>query len=260
MTRLHIYFEKEVTTHSLMPAKNHSKSQRLPKPTQQPDPIEAKAPAEPENRDLGLTMVGIGASAGGLDALKSFFNALPTYPGMAFVVITHLHPDHESHMAELLQWQTPLPTIQVTETTKIEANHVYVIPPNRNILMTDTRLDVREFDEPHGHRTPIDHFFRSMAASGHADPIAIILSGGGTDGAVGIKDIKEVGGVVMVQQPEDAEYDSMPRAALTTGLVDIILPAAELARKLAQFVQHRPQLPHDAGQLSEPEAETLQRI
>ncbi len=260
MTRLHIYFEKEVTTYSLMPSKNHSETERLPKPTQQPDPIEAKAPAQPENRDLGLTMVGIGASAGGLEALKSFFNALPANTGMAFVVITHLHPDHESHMAELLQRQTPLPTMQVTEITKIEANHVYVIPPNRRILMTDTRLEIREFDEPHGQRTPIDHFFRSMAASGHADPIAIILSGGGTDGAVGIKDIKEVGGVVMVQQPEDAEYDSMPRAALTTGLVDIILPAGELARKLAQFIQHRPQLPHDPGQLSEPEAETLQRI
>jgi two-component system CheB/CheR fusion protein len=126
--------------------------------------------------------------------------------------------------------------------------------------MTDTHLETREFNEPHGRRTPIDHFFRSLATSGHADPVAIVLSGGGTDGAVGIKDIKEVGGLVMVQQPEDAQYDSMPRAALTTGLVDIILPAPELAKKLAEYVQHRPKLPHDPGQLSVAEVETLQRI
>ena len=115
-------------------------------------------------------------------------------------------------------------------------------------------------DEPHGQRTPIDYFFRSLAASGHADPVAIVLSGGGTDGSVGIKEVKEVGGLVMVQLPEDAEYESMPRAALTTGLVDVVLPASQLASKLADYIQHRPQLPHDPGQLSEAETETLQRI
>ena len=252
--------KKEVTTCYLMASKNNKKSEQSPKPTKKPRKIEAKAPVDPENRDRELAIVGIGASAGGLEALRSFFNALPRDTGMAFVVVTHLHPEHESHMAELLQRQTPMPTMQVTQKTKVEANHVYVIPPNRSIVMTDTHLDTREFDEPHGRRTPIDHFFRSMASSGHADPIAIILSGGGTDGSVGIKDIKEVGGLVLVQQPEDAEYDSMPRAALGTGLVDVILPASELARKLADYIQHRPQLPHDPGQLSESEVETLQRI
>ena len=239
---------------------NSKKAQPAPRPTKKTQKIEAKAPVEPKNRDRGLTIVGIGASAGGLAALTSFFDALPVDTGMAFVVVTHLHPEHESHMAELLQSHTRMPAMQVTKRTQVEANHVYVIPPNRSILMTDTHLDTKEFEQPHGQRTPIDQFFRSMAASGHSDPVAIILSGGGTDGSVGIKDVKEVGGLIMVQQPEDAEYDSMPRAALSTGLVDVMLPAAQLAQKLVDYIQHHPMLPHDPGQLSEAEAETLQRI
>jgi two-component system CheB/CheR fusion protein len=239
---------------------NNKKSDQSPKPTRKTKKIEAKAPVEPSNRDRGLTIVGIGASAGGLAALSSFFDALPSDTGMAFVVVTHLHPEHESHMAELLQRHTRMPTSQVVARTKVEPNQVYVIPPNRRILMTNTHLDTHEFEEPHGRRTPVDHFFRSMAQSGHSDPIAIILSGGGTDGSVGIKDVKEVGGLIMVQQPEDAEYDSMPRAALTTGLVDVILPARQLAEKLADYIQHRPQLPHDPGQLTDTEVEILQRI
>ena len=189
-------------------------SDRSPKTTKKTKSIEAKAPAEPANRDRGLTVVGIGASAGGLEAMQSFFDALPPETGMVFVVITHLHPEHESHMAELLQKHTGMPTIQVTQRTRVEADHVYVIPPNRAMTLTDTHLDTHEFEEPYGRRMPVDHFFRSMAASGLTDPIAVILSGGGTDGAVGIKDVKERGGIIMVQQPEDAEYDSMPRAAL----------------------------------------------
>ena len=172
----------------------------------------------------------------------AFFEALRAETGMAFVVITHLHPEHESHLAELLQKSTRLSVMQVTEQTPMEANHVYVIPPNRSILLTDTHLDTREFDEPHGRRTPIDHFFRSMAASGHSDLVAIILSGSGTDGSVGIKDVKEAGGLIMVQQPQDAEYDSMPRAAMSTGLVDVIFPAAGLADRLTEFVRHHPKL------------------
>lgn len=236
------------------------KSQRTPRPTKKTKKIEAAAPVEPSNSAKGLTVVGIGASAGGLKALSTFFSAVPFDTGMAFVVVTHLHPEHESHMAELLQNHTRMPTMQVTKPTKVEANHVYVIPPNRTIIMTDTHLETREFEEPHGQRTPIDLFFRSLAASGHADPIAIVLSGSGTDGAVGVKDVKEVGGLIMVQQPEDAEYESMPRAILSTGLVDVVLPAAQLAQKLAHYVQHRPRLPHDPGQLSETDAETLQNI
>jgi two-component system, chemotaxis family, CheB/CheR fusion protein len=242
-------------------ASNNStkKSQTSPRPTKQPSKIEAKAPVEPSNRKQGLTVVGIGASAGGLEALRTFFSALSHDTGMAFVVVTHLHPEHESHLAELLQKFTPMPVTQVTKLTQVKPDHVYVIPPNRTINMTDTHLDTAEFTEPRGKRTPIDGFFRSLASE-TGEPIAIILSGGGTDGSVGVKDVKEVGGLIMVQQPEDAEYDSMPRAALSTGLADVVLPAAQLAVKLSEYGRHRPKLPPDAGQLSEADIETLQRI
>jgi two-component system CheB/CheR fusion protein len=244
-----------------MASKNNNKKSPQPPKTnkKQPRQLEAKAPVEPSNREQGLTIVGIGASAGGLAALQSFFNALPGDTGMAFVVVTHLHPEHESHLAELLQKHTKMPTMQVTGKIKVEPNHVYVIPPNRSIVMANSHLEAIEFEEPHGKRTPIDHFFRSLG-SGHRESIAIILSGGGTDGSVGVKDIKEGGGLILVQHPHDAEHDSMPRAAISTGLADVVLPAAELAEKLADYIRHRPQLPHDPGQLSEQELETLQRI
>jgi two-component system, chemotaxis family, CheB/CheR fusion protein len=246
----------------MMASKNNNKKSQSPprsnNKTRKKEP-EAKAPAEPTDRSGGITIVGIGASAGGLQALYSFFDTLAPDTGMAFVVVTHLHPEHESHMAELLQKHTSMPTTQVMQKLAVEPNHVYVIPPNRNMLLTDTHLETVDFTKPRGLHSPIDLFFRSLASE-HRESIAIILSGGGTDGSVGIKAIKESGGVIMVQHPSDAEYDSMPRAAINTGLADVILPVNQLAEKLMQYVQHRPQLPHDVGQLTEQEAETLQRI
>jgi len=242
-------------------ASRNKKSPQSPtsKTTKKLNTLEATTPAEPRNRPQGLTVVGIGASAGGLTALNTFFDALSADTGMAFVVITHLHPTHESHMAELLQKHTEMPTHQVTTRTKVEADHVYVIPPNRSIIMTDTHLETAEFTEPRGQRSPIDSFFRSLAGE-QREAIAVILSGGGTDGSVGIKDVKEQGGVIMVQHPNDAEYESMPLAAISTGLVDVVLPAGQLAEKLMEYVKHRPQLPHDPGQLTTEEAETFRRV
>ena len=242
-------------------ASKNKKSPQSPtsKTTKKLKTLEAKKPAEPTNRPQGLTVVGIGASAGGLSALNSFFDALSPDTGMAFVVVMHLHPTYESHLAELLQQHTQMPIRKVTRKIKVEADHVYVIPPNRNIILTDTHLETAEFTEPRGKRTPIDHFFRSLASEDR-ESIAVILSGGGTDGSVGLKDVKELGGVIMVQHPNEAEYNSMPRAAINTGLVDVVLPAAQLAEKLVEYAQHRPQLPHDPGQLTEEEGETFQNI
>ena len=206
-----------------------------------------------------LTIVGIGASAGGLKALQDFFDALPNDTNMAYVVITHLHPGYESHLAEILQSNTGMPVTQVDGLVTVESNHVYVIPPNQRMLMTDSKLDIAEFDEPRGHRSPIDLFFRSLALS-HPDSAAIILSGTGTDGAVGIKAIKENGGLLMVQHPQEAEYDGMPRAAIATGLADVVLPAAELAEKLVHYTTNRLRLPQDLKELSPEELETIQRI
>lgn len=239
----------------------NSTSGRSPASTQRKTrKAEAKTPVKPSNRKKGLTVVGVGASAGGLEALQVFFQALPAETGMAFVVVTHMHPEHESQLIELLQRSTSMSTQQVTRKTKIEANHVYVISPSRRILMTDTHLEIQEFEEQQGKRRPIDHFFRSMARSGSYDPIAIVLSGDGTDGSVGIKDVKEVGGLILVQDPEEAQYDSMPRAAIMTGLVDVVLPVQGLAQKLSEYAQHHPHVPHDPGQLSASEVETLNRI
>ncbi|HSJ87875.1 MAG TPA: chemotaxis protein CheB, partial [Anaerolineales bacterium] len=154
-------------------ASKNKKSPQSPtsKTTKNLKTLEAKKPAEPTNRTQGLTVVGIGASAGGLTALNSFFDALSPDTGMAFVVITHLHPSYESHLAELLQQHTQMPTRQVTRRMTVEADHVYVIPPNRSIVITDTHLETADFTEPRGQRTPIDHFFRSLASE-HRESIA----------------------------------------------------------------------------------------
>ncbi len=206
-----------------------------------------------------LTVVGIGASAGGLQALKGFFEALPAEPGMAFVVVTHMDPQRESLLPEILQAHTAMPVRQVREMIKVEPDHVYVIPPNRNIEITDSHLDTSEFDEPRGRRLPIDTFFRSLADV-HREAVAVILSGGGTDGAVGVKAVKEQGGLLLVQHPDEAEHDSMPRAAIDTGLADVVLPVRQLAEKLVAFRRNGVRLPHDPQALTDKEPETVYRI
>ena len=206
-----------------------------------------------------LAVVGIGASAGGLKALQVFFESLPDNTGMAFVVITHLHPEYESHLAEILQSSTQMPVTQVSGLVPLEGNHVYVIPPNRRLVMADSQLDITEFNEPRGQRTPVDYFFRSLAKA-HPNSVGIILSGGGTDGSVGVKAIKEVGGLLMVQHPDEADYDSMPRASIATGLADVVLPVQELAQKLVDYVRMQPKLPKDADNLDQRQLEIVRRI
>jgi two-component system CheB/CheR fusion protein len=205
-------------------------------------------------------VVGIGASAGGLEALSTFFHALPPDTGLTFVVVTHLSPDHESILDTLLQRHTAMPVIQVqAERVRIAPNHVYVIPPNRQLVLTDHALRTGEFDSPRAGRAPIDIFFRSLAAV-HAEPIAIVLSGGGSDGALGIRSVKEAGGIILVQEPQDAAHDSMPLAAIATGMVDFVLPARDLAQKLAAINRHRVRVPNDSQQLSPEQQDALQDI
>jgi two-component system CheB/CheR fusion protein len=203
--------------------------------------------------------VGIGASAGGLQALQALFDHLPGDTGMAFVVVTHMHPEHESHLAELLQTHTSMQVKQVEKRISIKPNHVYVMPPNHQVQVTDQHLALGEFEEPRGRRTPIDHLFRSLAAA-HRNAIGVILSGSGTDGSVGSKDIKENGGLLLVQSPEEAEYDGMPRAAITTGLADLIMPVAKLAAKLADYARQAPPLPEDPENLTEMQQDNIERI
>jgi two-component system, chemotaxis family, CheB/CheR fusion protein len=141
--------------------KNEKKSSRTSQ-RQRTQPKKKPIHSPPDGKH-GLIIVGIGASAGGLKALRSFFEALPETTGMAFVVITHLHPEHESVMADILQADTKMMVSQVTRKVDVEPDHVYVIPPNHQILMTDHKVDVKEYDEPRGLRSPVDHFFRSLA-------------------------------------------------------------------------------------------------
>jgi two-component system CheB/CheR fusion protein len=184
-----------------------------------------------------LLVVGMGASAGGIRALQHFFTALPGRPGMVFVVVVHLSPDHESTLAQVLQAYTPMPVAQVRGRVRLEPDHVYVIPPSHNLKLSDGHLIVTDIEAQRRLRAPIDMFFRTLAEQ-HPDGIGILLSGGGTDGMVGMKAIKEHGGLLMVQSPEEAEYETMPRSAIATGLVDFVLPAAELAAELLKLRQH----------------------
>ena len=183
-------------------------------------------------------VVGIGASAGGVRALQHLFAALPERPGAAFVVVVHLDPDMRSEMSNILAARTPMPVLQVDKPVPLQPDHVYVIPPDRRLHITDDEIATAEFDEPRGKRAPIDLFFRSLAEQ-HGDGCAVILTGAGSDGAVGVKAVKESGGIILVQDPSEAEFPSMPRAAIATGIADFILPIGELAERLTELVREK---------------------
>jgi two-component system CheB/CheR fusion protein len=183
-------------------------------------------------------IVAIGASAGGIGALQTFFSALPEQTGAAFVVIVHLDPRSHSDLSSILAPRARMPIVQVAATEKLHANHVYVISPDRRLHITDDHISAAEFDEPRGHRAPIDLFFRSMAEC-HGEGYAVILTGGGSDGAIGVRAVKEAGGIILVQDPDEAEHPSMPRSAIATGIADFVLPVRELAAQLVELIRNK---------------------
>jgi two-component system CheB/CheR fusion protein len=183
-------------------------------------------------------IVGIGASAGGIHALQSFFEVLPADTGASFVVVVHLDPQSRSELGSILATRTRMPVVPVEGTERLEANRVYVISPDRRLHLTDHEISSAEFDEPRGQRAPIDLFFRSLAGE-HGDGFAVILTGAGADGAIGVKAVKEAGGIILVQDPAEAEYPSMPRAAIATGIADFVLPVRELAGRLVELIRNR---------------------
>ena len=201
--------------------------------------------------------VGIGASAGGLKAMQAFFESVAPDLGAAYVVIVHLDPEHQSDLASILAQRTKMPVNQVQDRARLEPNTVYVIPPNRRLLVTDQDIGTFPFDEPRGRRSPIDQFFVSLADQ-HGDAYAIILSGAGSDGSQGLKTIKEGGGLILVQDPEEAEYGSMPRSAIATGLADFVAPVREIAWQLAELIRSKHHLP--TRKLAENDEEALRRI
>jgi two-component system CheB/CheR fusion protein len=183
---------------------------------------------------------GIGASAGGLAAFEAFFSGMPSdaEPGMAFVLVQHLAPDHKSILSDLIQRYTRMQVFEVADGMVVQPNCAYIIPPNRDMAFLNGALQLLEPTEPRGHRLPIDFLFRSLALDQQERAIGIVLSGTGSDGTAGVRAIKGEGGMVMAQNPDSAEYDGMPRSALDTGLVDYVLPPAEMPAQLIAYATH----------------------
>lgn len=195
-------------------------------------------------RELDPPIVAIGASAGGIQALQTFFDLIPNDTGATFVVIVHLDPHARSELANILAARTRMSVTQVEDQARLEGNHVYVIAPNRQLKIADGTITALPFEEPHALRAPIDLFFRSLAEE-HGSELAVILTGAGADGAIGVKAVKEAGGIVLVQDPEEAEYASMPRNAIDTEVADFVLPIRELPHRVAELLADRDQLPSE---------------
>ncbi|WP_300718400.1 chemotaxis protein CheB [uncultured Desulfovibrio sp.] len=188
----------------------------------------------PERQDALPLIVGMGASAGGLEALQQFFACMPDNSGLAFVVIQHLSPDYKSLMAEILGKYTTMMVLQAENGMEVEPNTVYLIPPKKNMTLKDGRLQLTDY--AHGAiNHPIDIFFSSLAEERRELSLAVVFSGTGSDGTSGIKSIKEHGGLVLVQEPKSAKFDGMPRSAINTGIADFILPPRELAEEILNF-------------------------
>ncbi|WNV03927.1 chemotaxis protein CheB [Candidatus Methylospira mobilis] len=179
-----------------------------------------------------LPVVGIGASAGGLEAFEQFFRNVPADTGMAFVLVSHLDPNHASLLTEILQRSTALPIVEANDRIAVAPNHVYVIPPNRDMTILQGKLRLNIPDESHAQRLPIDTFLRSLAADKGDNAIGIVLSGTGTDGTLGLKAILDGGGVTFVQDPISAKYDGMPSNAIHAGCARFVLPVDEIAKAL----------------------------
>ena len=193
-----------------------------------------RAPAFSSNAS-SVRVIAIGASAGGLEAFTQLLGRLPPSTGLAYVLVQHLDPVHESILAELLARATAIPVLQATDGQRVEADHVYVIPPGTVMTLADERLKLAPREKTGGAARSIDVFFRSVADAHGSDAIGVVLSGTGSDGALGLEAIKAAGGTTFAQTPASAAYDGMPRAAAATGCVDFILPPSEIAAQLARI-------------------------
>ena len=192
-------------------------------------------------------VVGIGCSAGGLTALEKFLAKVPDHGGMAFVVVQHLDPAHTSILAELLQHVTSMVVVEVTDGVVVRPDSVYVIPPNKDLSMRDGILHLLDPTERHGMRLPIDAFLRSLAEDWQGKAVGIVLSGMGEDGASGLGAIKEKAGLTLVQTPASAQSDSMPRAAIEAGVVDLIAPPEDMPSLITAYLNHPALVPAGAS-------------
>ena len=200
--------------------------------------IRTKNPADPEPVPVPTHYVGIGASAGGLEAIESFFTNMPPDSNLAFIVVQHLSPDYKSLMVELLSKKTAMTVNRAEDGMPVMPNNVYLIPPKKNLTIFHGKLLLSEQDHTRGINLPIDVFLRSLAEDQAEKAVAIILSGTGSDGMRGVRTVKESGGIVMVQSEESAKFDGMPRSAISTGLADFILPPDKMPGQLLAFAKH----------------------
>ena len=191
--------------------------------------------ASPEPHRTPAAIVGVGASAGGLEAFTGLLKELPSDSGLALVFAQHLAPAHESMLAEILQRATPMPVDEARDESPLEPNRVYVMPPARTILLRDGRLRLTPRAE--GQHHPIDHLFESLAATQGHRAIGVVLSGTASDGTAGLAAIKAAGGITFAQD-ETAMHDGMPRSAISAGCVDFVLPPAGIARELLRIARH----------------------
>jgi len=230
-------------------------------------PARAKAPSRPVVQRFArpqstharshtsdeVTIVGVGASAGGLEAFSSMVRALPANPGLAIVLVQHLARQHESALPTLLTSYTSMPVVQVTEGMRVQRDHLYVIPPNVQMVLTDGHFHLKPRPNDRTQFMPIDSFLTSLAEHAKRRSIGVILSGTASDGATGVREIKEAGGITFAQNPETAKYDGMPRAAIATGMIDMVLSPPEIALTLTQVAAHpyvRELIPTSADELA----------
>jgi two-component system CheB/CheR fusion protein len=216
--------------------KNPSGPKRRKKALAAPVPPKPRLPKTQNT----FPIVGIGASAGGLEALELFLRHVPAGSGMAFVIVQHLDPTQKGIMVELLQRTTPMPVVQARDRLKVAPDSVYVIPPNKDMSILHGVLHLLEPAAPRGLRLPIDFFFRALADDCQARSIGVILSGMGSDGTLGLRAIKENAGAVFVQAPASAKFDGMPRSAIDAGLADVVASAEELPGRLIGYLKHAP--------------------
>ena len=215
-------------------AKRPVKARRVTTPT---PPVPAAAPAD-RGLPPGISLVGVGASAGGLEAFTQLLQSLDPEAGLTVVLVQHLSPHHDSALVDLLRAHTSMPLTEVTNGVHIQPNHVYVIPPNVQMVLSGAALALSPRPDNRGAHTPIDNFFSSLAAVAGDQSIAVVLSGTASDGAIGIREVKAAGGITFAQTPTSAKFDGMPRAAIATGMVDVVMTPAEIGEELSQIARH----------------------
>lgn len=231
---------------------------------QQLDPAATDLPGESARNgakkrrdpDEPAAVVGLGASAGGVTPLQQFFGDMDPKSGLAFVVVMHLSPEHESQLANVLQQKTSMPVTQVEEPVHVRPNHVYVIPPNHQLTFEDSTLRLVPPQQAIGRRVTIDLFFRTLAYAYGQRAVSVIMSGTDSDGVIGLKHVRAQGGLTIAQDPSEAEFDSMPASAISTGMIDWVLPVAQMPARLLEFArnENRMKLPPEIPEVDEADA------